>query len=137
MIIDEKSLQKMLLSLESRVSALEEIIGFSPSADMLISKKKTSLVQLLHAYIYKHYDLGSLLSFLFMFQDESMPPEIKGAITGAGEWLRAVMIHYCDVAHQIRETGAWVDPEFESNFDDLDPRVNLESLIFQMAGRPS
>lgn len=85
-----------------------------PTAEELLAR----LEQAKQVYLDKHYPLPTILWLSGYNGNPKNPQDVKNAIEPAWTWIDAVVDHMLyTVGPQIKASGAWVEPEFEKNFD--------------------
>jgi len=136
------TLGEKLAGLEKRLMRLEIVLGINPKTEDLLHPKAfrqmdkmrteqdafSNLQDKLHQYIYAHYDQGTQTSFILIYMDSSTPQVVKGAISLAWVWMKAVLAYYYQIKGQIELNNVWVEPDF-NQFDEIDPKISLKGFL--------
>jgi len=117
---------------------------FSPPPGLTVDDLALRLQNLLHAYIYAHYDQGTQASLnavataqQLVLLNPAATEAQKAAALGvlapiqtAWHWVAGVLAYYYGLKAQILAGAAWesLDLDF-AGFDSTDPKVALENFV--------
>lgn len=118
---------------------------FNPPPGPTIEQLSNQLQELLHAYIYSHYDLGTQASLsalatalqLVLLNSASTQADKDAAqtklaqIQSAWSWVASILTYYYGLKDQLKAGASWeaLDLDFAKHFDGSNPNISLQTLI--------